>query len=407
MQKQSINGGSPVRVKPWSAGAFHFKEEIAAVAEALSGPSLPMARGKYVMAYRAMLAKTYGARHVVTTSSGTTAIHVALAAAGVGVGDEVITSPITDYGTVIGIIQLNAVPVFCDVVHGSMAMDAAKIESLMTKRTKVIMPVHIGGYPVDMLTIMKIARKHRVKVVEDCAQSHMTRIGKTYAGCFGDFGAFSTNESKHMKTGEGGFVLCRSKSAALYADLFADKCYHRFPEAPATPAFPALNVRMSDITAAIAIEQLRKLPGWIRRRQAAGLEIECVLSRYPLKSCRRPKEARCSYWWCAFFLDEEERRISAEEFVKMMNAEGIPCWRGGQRLITEWEIFKKLNDNPNYFRNYRPGALRKGAYRLDRWPEAKWAVENIIVIPVNQHTGKSEIRDLDRALKKIFSFISG
>ena len=401
--KLAIHGGNPVRTKPWSQGPFHFKEELTALRQVLSGPALAMARGPHVNTFRDLVAKTYGARHVVTTSSGTTAIHVALATAGVEPGDEVIVPPLTDHGSVIGIFQLNAVPVFCDTIENSLVMDVEKLESVITKRTKVIMPVHLAGYPVGMPALMKIARRHHLKVVEDCAQAHLTKIGNTHVGCFGDFGVFSTNESKHMKTGEGGFILCRSKTDMRYADLFADKCYPRMGRRkPSTPMFPSLNVRMSEINAAVAYEQLKRLPAWVKRRNRAGKLIDKTLSRFPLIPHWRPKNAYCSYWQSLFSIDTSQTNATARKLVKLLNAEGIPCARRPASFLPDWEIFNKLNDDPKCFATYQPGILKKGYYPVGICPIAKKAVENTMAIVVNQHTTDSQVRDLELALAKIF-----
>ncbi len=402
----AINGGQPARTKPWSEGPFHFPKELEALKRVFSGPALPLARGPCVTVLRELIAKTYGVQNVVTTSSGSTAIHVALAAAGVEPGDEVIVPPVTDNGSLIGILQLNAVAMFCDTIENGLTMDVDKLETVITKRTKAIMPVHIAGYPVDMPKLIKIARKYKIKVVEDCAQSHLAKIGNTNVGCFGDFGAFSTNESKHLKTGEGGFVLCRRKRDAEYADLFADKCYPRTKPAPRTPSFPSLNVRMSEINAAIACEQLKMLPRWVRQRHRAGSLIDKTLAKFPLVPHWRPAGAYCSYWWAAFSIDSGRTNLAVKDFVKTLNAEGIPCFGGGQSFLPGWKIFRALNDDPKCFATYRPGTLKKGRYPAGICPMAKRAPDNLMGIPVNQYTSHSEISDLSRALKNIFDLSS-
>src|SRR5690606_8126977 len=116
----------------------------------------------------------YGVKYSVATSSGTAAIHVALGAAGITVGDEVITSPITDQGTLVGILYQNAIPVFADLDPHTYNMDPASIEARITPRTKAIIVVHLAGNSADMDAIMAIARKHNLKVIEDCAQSYLT-----------------------------------------------------------------------------------------------------------------------------------------------------------------------------------------------------------------------------------------
>ena len=254
----AINGGKPAYTKTWRDGPFHFRSELKELERVLAEPKLPLARGKWVMAYRHALQELYGMKYAIPVSSGTAAVHVGLFAAGVGAGDEVIVSPLTDYGSISGIFQLNAIPVFADVTADSLLMDIASVKQKITRYTRAIMPVHVGGYGVDMSGLMKLARAHKLAVVEDCAQAHLGSIRGKYLGAFGDLGIWSTNESKHIKSGEGGFVLTNNRAKARLADLFADKCYARVPGDPPTPAFPALNVRLSDMNAALAAAQLMR-----------------------------------------------------------------------------------------------------------------------------------------------------
>ena len=179
MSKLAIDGGKPLHTKPWRTGAFHVREELRVLSDVLSGPALPMARGPRVMKLREDLQACYGMRYAVPVSSGSAAIHVALFAAGVGAGDEVIVSPLTDYGSIIGIFQLNAIPVFADVLPDSILMDVADVKKKITRRTKAIMPVHNGGYAVDMRALNRLAKAHDIKVVEDCAQAHQRRWARS------------------------------------------------------------------------------------------------------------------------------------------------------------------------------------------------------------------------------------
>ena len=172
---------------------------------------------------------------------------------------------------------------------------------------------------------------------------------------------------------------------------------------PKSPAFPALNVRLSDMAATVALEQLKKLPSWMKKRQAAGRTAEAILSRYPFVLHARPTGARCSYWYCLLRLDEQRTRLTTNEFLKMVQAEGIPCWQRGSEILPDWEIFRRLNRNPRAFAQYRPLTLRKGQYRAGQWPQARQNTRRFMTLPINQYTGASELRDLERALEKVFS----
>jgi dTDP-4-amino-4,6-dideoxygalactose transaminase len=404
----ALHGGRPVHTRPWRTGSFHFAEELAALEELLSGPALPLARGRAVMAYRQELQDLYGMRCAVPTSSGSAAIHVGLFAAGVGAGDEVIVSPLTDYGSIMGIFQLNAIPVFADVQPGGLLMDPKSVAEKITPHTRVIMPVHNGGYAVDMGAIVKLARRHDLIVLEDCAQSHLASIKGKYLGTFGHLGAWSTNESKHMKSGEGGFLLTNDRRMAELADLFSDKCYPRFPGAPPTPAFPALNVRLSDVNAALARVQLRRLPKWTAQRQAFGQAFCEGIAGVPgVKPQPQPRGALPSFWWALFALDPQILGAKADRFCEMLRAEGIPASAGPQRYVPGWEVFRQLHRNPGAFRAYRPGRLRKGFYPLDVAPNAQSAAERLAVINITQHNTPGEARAAARAVRKVAGALLG
>ena len=402
VRKLAIDGGPQAHAKSWRTGVFHLTSEVAVLKKVLSGPALPLARGKYVMAYRKALQELYGMKYAVTASSGSAAIHVALAAAGIGAGDEVILSPLTDYGSIIGILQLNAIPVFADVEPAGLLMDVASVARRITKHTRAVMPIHNGGYLVDMPALMKLARARKLAVIEDCAQAHLSSIKGRYAGTFGTAGAWSTNESKHMKSGEGGFILTNDRKLAEYADLFADKCYLRFPGAPPTPAFPALNVRLSDVNAALALVQVGQVSGWIARRQAFGEAFEEAVQGIPgIQAYPQPRGARPSYWWSLFVVDAQTLGVKAGRFAEILVAEGIPCTAGPQRYVLAWEVFRRLHVNPDAFRSYRPGRLAKGAFPLDSCPNARASGDRVVAVQVSQHNSPAEARAAGRAIRKV------
>src|SRR5262245_40613129 len=145
-------------------------------------------------------------KHVMTCSSGTAALHIAVAAAGLGPGDEVITSPITDIGTVIGTLFQQAVPVFADLGSSTYNLDPADVERRLTPKTKAIIAVHLAGNPCDMAALKAIADKHKLVLIEDCAQAWGARIGEQPIGTLGHFACFSLQQAKHVTCGDGGIV---------------------------------------------------------------------------------------------------------------------------------------------------------------------------------------------------------
>jgi len=402
VKELAINGGKPTHTKPWRTGPFHIPEELRILEKVLAGPALPMARGPRITALREQLQDVYGMRYAVPVSSGSAAIHVALFAAGVAAGDEVIVSPLTDYGSVIGVFQLNAIPVFADVRPDSLMMDVDDIARRITSRTRAIMPVHNGGYAVDMRALMKLVKGRDIKVVEDCAQAHLAKLGQKYVGTYGHCGAWSFNESKHMKAGEGGFVLTNDKKLAAMADLFADKCYARIPGKPANPAFPALNVRLNEINAALASVQFKHLPGWIeKRRRFAAAFHEGIANVRGISPEPQPKGANPSYWWVSFVVDAEILGVDAPRFCQMLEAEGIPSGAQLQNYMPGWEVFRKLNEDPDIFPTYRPGRLAKGMYAEDIAPVAQRAGARLGAVSITQHNTVAEARAAAKAVDKI------
>ena len=224
--------------------------------------------GPEVSAFEENFARFCGVRHAVGVNSGTSALHLALLAAGIGAGDEVITVPHTFVATVAAIRYTGATPVFVDVDPVTLTMDVSQIEDAITPRTRAILPVHLYGHPADMDPICEIARRHGLVVIEDCAQAHgATYKGRT-VGSIGDFGCFSFYPSKNLGAcGEGGMIVTNSDSAEEMLRMLRDwgqkkKGYHEIA---------AFNARLEGIQGAILDVKLRHLPKWteLRRQHAA------------------------------------------------------------------------------------------------------------------------------------------
>jgi len=228
------------------------KEEIKAVRAVLKSGML--AQGPKVKEFEEKFAKFIGVKFAIATSSGTTALEVALRALGIGPGDEVITTPFTFIASANAILYTGARPVFVDIDEKTFNLDPEKIEKAITKKTKAILPVHLYGNPCEMTKIMAIARKHKLAVIEDACQAHGAEWGGKKVGSFGT-GTFSFYPTKNMATGEGGMITTNSREIAEKANLIRAhgskiKYYHDVL---------GYNYRMTDIEAAIGIEQLKKL----------------------------------------------------------------------------------------------------------------------------------------------------
>jgi len=276
MEKLALFGGEVAKKTPWGTGKRFSKDELKHLEEALEQNTLFYWRGKKVKEFTQKFANMYGVKYCAATSSGSASIHVALGAVGVTAGDEVITTGITDMGTIIGILYQNAIPVFADMMPHTYGPDPKSIEEKITDKTKAVVVVHLAGNPADMDPIIKIARKHNIKVIEDCAQSYMCYYKGRLAGTIGDIGCFSTNDFKHISTGDGGMIILNDEETYKKALKFADKNYNRLSTDPAASreiAYLAPNYRMTELQGAVALAQLDRLEWICSQRNKYGEEL--------------------------------------------------------------------------------------------------------------------------------------
>lgn len=238
--------------------------------------------------------------HVVTCSSGTAAVHIAVAAAGAGPGDEVITTPITDLGTVTGILFQQAVPVFADLGPATYNLDPAAVERAITPRTKAIVAVHLCGTPCDLTALRAIADRHGLFLIEDCAQAWGARHRGRPVGTFGHAACFSLMNSKHIGAGEGGVVASGDPRLGPALLKFADKGNER-----TTPSYSwdktavlATNYRMSELQAAFGAAQLERLEDIAERRAMLGRALIEEISGLPaIMPPALPKDDRGTFWF--------------------------------------------------------------------------------------------------------------
>lgn len=239
-------------------------EEKTLVNEVLSSGKL--AQGEYVEMFERDFASFLGSKHSIATSSGTSALHVALLSLGIKPGDKVITTPFSFIATANAILYAQAVPVFCDIDPKDYNISPQELQDTLKKHpdAKAIIIVHLYGYPARMAELMAIAHKYNLAVIEDCAQAHGASINGKKVGTFGHCGVFSFYPTKNMTCGEGGAIVTWDKELAEKARKFIN----HGQKAKYQHDVLGYNYRMTNIHAAIGIEQLRKLPGFNERRKA-------------------------------------------------------------------------------------------------------------------------------------------
>ena len=277
----AILGGTPVRTEPMITTGKRFDEtELQELKEALEQQTLFYWFGEKVKTFRRQFADLYGMKHCHMVSSGTAALHVATASIGIGPGDEVITTPITDQGTIIAILAQGGVPVFADLDPHVYAVTAATIAPCITPKTKAIIVVHLAGNPADLEPILALAKKHGLGVIEDCAQSYLCRYKGRLAGTMGDIGCFSLNDFKHISAGDAGMLITNDDALAERAGVYLDKGYRR-DGSGRRPEILAPNYRPSELHGAVAIAQLRKLPRICERRNTLGDRLTAGVQGLP------------------------------------------------------------------------------------------------------------------------------
>lgn len=237
-------------------------EERAAVDRVLR--SGMMAQGPEVAAFEEEFSKYVGGRKCVAVNSGTSGLHMALVAAGLKPGDEVIVPSFTFAATANSVALTGATPVFVDIDPKTFNIDPAAIEAAITPRTKGIQPVHLYGLPAQMDVINEIACKHNILVFEDAAQAHLATLNGQYVGSFGYAATFSFYPTKNMTSGEGGIIACANDEMTRMCKLLRNQGMEKRYENEVV----GFNTRMTDIHAAIGREQLKKIEGWTKTRQA-------------------------------------------------------------------------------------------------------------------------------------------
>ena len=319
----ALQGGPKSKHTPYGTGRRFGEAEKQQLGEALDQETLFFASGKKTREFRERFAGRYGIKHCVTCTSGTAALHIALAACGIRPGDQVITASITDMGTCSAILLCGAIPVFADLDRTSFTLDPASVEKRIGPKTVAIVAVHLTGAPCDMDALKALADKHDLWLIEDCAQSYLTEYKRQLCGTIGDIGCFSLNDFKHISAGDAGMLLTHDDALAHRAELFADKCYDRTPGADRNPFFVAPNYRMCELQAAVGLAQLAKLDSIVARRRQYGDALHAGLAGLPGVIPQSFVDgARPSYW---FYMCRIDPKVLGprEQFVAALRAEGL------------------------------------------------------------------------------------
>ncbi len=343
----------------------------------------------------------YPLSHVQPCSSGTAAIHIALNTAGIGPGDEVITSPITDMGTVIGILYQQGVPVFADLGATTYNLNPVDVEQRITPRTKAILPVHLTGNPCPMDELNELARQHGLVVIEDCAQAWGTLYRGKPVGTLGDFGCYSLNDFKHIGCGDGGIVASSHPEYGPQLQKFGDKGYDRV-KGTRSPEFLAPNYRMSEPQAAVAAAQMQRLTGIADQRNRLGTLLTSEISDLDgIMPHGVDSRDKATYWFYMLRIDPQAFRCDLATLIRALRAEGVPS-AGGYipAPLYAYDVFQ----NHNFFHGVWPAremGLTDMDYRTVHCPQAEAILKTAIRIFIHEAMDEQYVRQLAAAVRKV------
>ena len=375
MAQLALRGGSPVRTSPFTAWPIYDKRESQALQTVLEtrnwgGYPCP---NDYAREFGKRFAEHHGAKYGIAVTNGTVSLELALQAAGIGAGDEVIVPAYTWEGTAAAVLFAGAAPVFVDVDPDTYCLDASLIEAAITERTRAIIPVHLGFRFADMDAIMGIAAKHSLFVLEDCAHAHGSQWNGKGAGSIGHAGSFSFQTSKLMTAGEGGAVTTNDINLADQVIRLANCGRPPRRESVGEPAL-GHNYRMTEFQAAILLAQLERLEEQTLQRERQTQRLEEGLRQIEGISLlpRDPRITRqASYHYVFRFHLEQFSGIHRNAFVAALNAEGVHCDGRFYEAVYKSSLFEFAADKfPSWANSKRefecPVAVRAG-YEESVW----------------------------------------
>jgi dTDP-4-amino-4,6-dideoxygalactose transaminase len=405
MSELAILGGPKTRTESYPAWPVWDQRDLDAVTEVVKsgrwgGYPYP---GPKTAEFARKFAELQGGGFAVAMANGTVTMEVALRAAGIGWGDEVLVPAYTFQATAAAPMSAGAIPVIVDVDPGNYCLDPKAAEKTITPKTRAIIPVHLGSQMADMDAIMVLAEKHDLIVVEDCAHAHGARWNGRGAGTIGHFGSFSLQSSKILTSGEGGILLCRSEELARKVMAVID-CGrgHQGEGGSESGPSPLMggNFRMTELQSALALVGLQRFPEQAREREQMAAYMDEALSEVPgVRVLRRdPRHTTRSFYRYMFAIDPKTFGVEHDVLCAALEAEGVEC-EPGYEPMHRYELFQPRNSRlavPNAFperfdfdKMHFPVAEQACGH------EAVWLDESVF------RAGRQGVDDAVAALRKI------
>jgi len=401
LEKLALEGGEKAVKKSVPKPVRWGEPELAQFTEMLKQDSLIYWKAPQTTLFTKRFQEHFPLKHVMTCSSGTASLHIAVATIGIGPGDEVITTSFTDIGTVIGILFQQGVPVFADLEPHTYQISARTVEPLITPKTKAIIAVHLGGNPSELAALKVLADKHKLILIEDCAQAWGAVYQAKPIGTVGHLACFSLQTSKQITSGEGGVVASSDETIGPLLHRFGDKGADR-----AMPKFLtdrlATNYRMSELQAAFAAAQMTRLENIAAKRSAFGTLLTDELKGVAGISCPQVGENnRCTYWHYMLRLELKKLNCTRAQFVKAAAAEGVPLSNGYiPVLLHQLPLFQQHS----FFAGGWPVkdmGLTKMDYSRVQLPEAEAILNTCSITPIHEGMNEEYIRGVAKGIRKV------
>lgn len=376
-----------------ASGRTFDETEIAYITEALRSGTLTTTKGKFGKTLEQKFAEKIGAKYAYACTSGTAAIHIAVATVNPNPGDEIITTSITDMGALTPLMYRGVVPVFAEVDPKTLNVTAETIKAKISDRTRAIIVTHLFGNLCEMGPIMELARERNLPVIEDSAQTFLAKCGDKYAGTIGDIGCFSLQQGKHMTTGEGGMVVTNDEKLARHMFLYINKAWG-YGDANPDHYFMALNYRISELQAAAALGQLEKLEECVENRQRTAAMLTDLLDG--IEGIETPviaDNATHTYWKYCLTVDDSKIEGGSPALANLLKEKNI---FSAPRYIVKpafmCQVFQEKNtlgDSQFPFNLAREGAVD---YEMENYPLTAKALHDVLVLPWNEKYTDEHVR---------------
>ena len=401
MAQLALLGGEPVRRGPFPTWPVWGQDEMAALVDVVRSGKWGMLKGTQVTSFETRFADMHKARFGICVNSGTTALRIALQAAGIGPGDHVVVPAYTFVATATAVLEASAVPIFADIDLNSFNIDAADVERRATPQTRALMPVHFGGRPADWDALAALAKSHGWVVIEDAAQAWGAAWKGSPVGALGAAGGFSFQSSKNITAGEGGIILTNDETVAKFARSCAN-CGRTADGAWYEHHYLGGNLRMTEFQAAVLHVQLGRYSSMQQKREANARLLDAGLSDLPgitplADDERVTRHAEHLY----IFRYDPEAFAGAPKgrFIDALRAEGILCSPGYTLPLYRQPLFQKRAFGPrgkvvDVGVDYREVSLPNTEAACGE--QAVWLAQSVLL------GEKKDMGDILRAVEKIW-----